>query len=275
MHDLNALPLAERKRLMTATAGDGVFRVAVTRHPLQRLISAFKSKYSCDHVLKSPDSTRPDLHAQSDSSATTNNYINDGGSKTVSSRDSTSITSSELEEAQKEDNINTAQRRSATTAKSTRAERGRARHTAEREGVVTRLRRDANISESTITSSAPCMTMPEFAGLLDAIRRNVGRWGYTPGLHYLENHIRPQRYFLDVVDFEVVLDIRQWRDYAGATFAGRLPHAEKFAEMVGKEVVKSHHTEHLRVEIDDRTAVKLADFAALSTYGRLTYEMRE
>lgn len=274
MYDLNTLPLAERKRLMTATPGDGVFRVAVTRHPLQRLISAFKSKYSCDHFLTF--SSKSD--ESSSSSSNSDIYSYSGDTKSISSRGTTNSTSVTLDERQNE-NINNRKQETLTIANeistSKTADETLIRRLAERHGVVTRLRRDGNVSESVIATSPPCMNISEFASLLDAIRHKVGRWGYTPGLHYLENHIRPQQHFLDVLAFDVVLDIRQWRDYAVVMFEKRLKYGEMFEDIVKTEVTTSHHTEHLRVEIDDRTAVKLADFAALSAYGKLTYEVKE
>lgn len=262
---------------MSARPGDGLFRVAVIRHPLERLISAFKSKYVCDHLLKTPDSASVDGE---ESGSKTRKMSSTGWEDSESDQSSNTvlgIASRHVAENGKRGMVNSRLQTTRTTrvrtVRQTKLRTNDVRRHTEHQVFSARLRRDANISKSVIASSPPCMTIAEFAGLLDAIRRNVGLQGYVKTLPFLESHIVPQHHFLDFVAFDVVLDIRHWRDYAGATFSKRMPYAIPFNEDLKEEKQLGHHTGHLTVEMDDRTAVKLADFAALSNYGRLTYEM--
>lgn len=56
---LHQLPLSQRWHLLTS---DDVFRVGIQRHPYQRIVSAFKSKYSCDTVKFNSDLDLPFAH---------------------------------------------------------------------------------------------------------------------------------------------------------------------------------------------------------------------
>lgn len=124
LHTLNP---SQQLKILTS---ERTLRVALQREPYERIISAFKSKFTCEDQRFSTD-----VH--------------------------------------------------------------------ERERLVTVLRKRSHLPEG-----PPCMNVSEFALALDVCRQNVGRPGYPSNLAVLDDHIRPQEFFLDEVNYDMIIDVK-------------------------------------------------------------------
>lgn len=178
---------------------DGARRVALQRDPYQRLLSAFKSKYTCD-----AEAFRTDVK--------------------------------------------------------------------DRANKVPLLYRHANEPP---LRNVSCMSIGEFARLLDAIRRNVGSPGYVDSLRKLDNHIRPQMYFFEHVHYHVVADVSQ---LSNVTIMEKILHGFPYANTVLNSMRENgaapkHASGNAQLDIPEKAAVALHLFADLSKQGPLTYPL--
>lgn len=183
--------------LWRVLTGPDTLRVAVQRDPYARLISAFKSKYSCEAERFGTDA-------------------------------------------------------------------------ADRDNKVRSLCHHANLSlPSAGTRRDPCMTVSEFATALDRLRENAGQPGFVPSLRYIDHNILPQEYFLDEIEYHLVLDVSDWMDRVKtAPILDRLKHADVLRKHRANIDTRSSGDEVL---IPEKAATSLHRFALLSKTGKLKY----
>lgn len=113
-----------------------------------------------------------------------------------------------------------------------------------------------------------CLSIVEFAETLDAVRTNVG----TPAtklrsLRNLDVHFRPQEFYFDEVDYDIVLDVK---DLGNTTYLKpimeRLPHNHLDKVQWGPTVYHASSGEDL--QISERAAKLLHMFAMESKWGK-------
>lgn len=125
--------------------------------------------------------------------------------------------------------------------------------------IVPMLRRQLNLSEG-----EPCMTVSEFADALDVARLNVGTEGFPlRQMHKIENHIRPQEYFFDEIDYDLIIDVHDLSvPERIAAVNERLPFKDSMKE--------SHRGRYASGDaelfIPEKAAISLHAFAALSKH---------
>lgn len=125
------LPPLEQMQILTSP---DTLRVALQREPYERIISAYKSKFTCEHQRFSTD-----VH--------------------------------------------------------------------ERDHLVSVLRKWAHLP-----AGPSCMNVSEFALALHLCRENVGKPGFPPSLQILDDHIRPQEFYLDEIEYDLVIDVKHLSD---------------------------------------------------------------
>lgn len=182
---ISSLPPDRQRDILTS---DRILRVAIQRQPYDRLLSAYKSKYTCEAAR---------FHT----------------------------------------------------------------HVPNRDKIVPRLREQLQLP-----SAKSCMTVSEFAHVLDVARENVGRTdGFPTQFYYLDNHIRPTRYFFDRVDYDIVLDVADLSDE-------RKMHAVlKRFPFAGNPLGKRFDSGDERLFVPKEAERSIRAFAALSEVATLKY----
>lgn len=186
--------IEERQRILSDPA---VFKVAIIRHPFERLISSFKDKFMCNG--KAEDSSYVPTKAF----------------------------------------------------------------------FVNKLRK---ITGRQTEDNSTCIDIKEFTDMIDIARLNVEQGKYS--VDQIESHIRPQHYFLEEIDFDVVLDVKQWKsNYTVNSLAHKMPHKQLFEDAILKNDQFRHSNSHISLSFSEHDALKLFNFAALSSYGKHTYPL--
>lgn len=107
-----------------------------------------------------------------------------------------------------------------------------------------------------------CMNVSEYADALDRIRTHVGRPGYLRSMRQLDEHFRPQDFLANRISYDLVLDVADLSNFSRISpFLDRLP----FAHAVRKAGLHCLDSGAAPLLMDDRTARKLHEFAALSS----------
>lgn len=186
------LPVEEQRRILTANE---TLRIAIQRDPYERLVSAYKSKFTCDG-----DRFSTDVH--------------------------------------------------------------------ERESMVKGLRKWANFPATKNIDGQQCMNVTEFARALDACRIHVGEPYYPPSLYDLDDHIRPQNFFFDEVDYHMVIDVRHLSDISVMRpVIQRLP----YHDLVRDGIPHRHSSGNTLLSIPEDAATLLYAFALESKPGRIKF----
>lgn len=122
-----------------------------------------------------------------------------------------------------------------------------------------------------VTSSKDiCMNVSEFAVGLDRLRENVGKPALLPNFRRLDNHIIPQDYYFDEIDYHLVLDIEDWEDHVKtAPILDRLPYADVVRNH--QRITHMHSSGENVLLIPDKAALSIHRFAVLSKPGQLKY----
>lgn len=184
---LNMLSPSEQLRILTS---DKTLRVALQREPYERIISAFKSKFTCENNRFSTD-----VH--------------------------------------------------------------------ERDRLVTVLRRRSHLPEG-----VPCMNISEFALALDICRQNVGRPGYPATLSALDDHIRPQEFFFDEIEYHIIIDVKH---LSNVTIMQPIIDRVEFKDMV-KDGIPARHSSGAEVlVIPEDAATMLHTYALESKQGQIRF----
>lgn len=189
---LHTLPIKQQYEILT---DDSVFRLAIQRHPYERLVSAFKSKFTCEDEKFSTDT-----HERTNMifnlvkflpNAPENNvrhYFNAGFNKT-------------------------------------------------------------------------CLTIDQFARILHKVQQmnNVS-------VHELDEHIKPQNFFFDEIEYKMILDVNHLSDINMLQpVIDRLP----YKELVKGGIKHRHSSGSKEMYISESAATLLHDFAMLSRPGPL------
>lgn len=185
---LSELPAAQQVRALTSPS---TLRIGVQRDPVERLLSAFKSKYTCETA------------------------------------------------------------------------RFRA-HVTSREVIVRSMRHVLHMP-----SGPSCMTVSEFATMLDVARTNVGQPPYPLLFRALENHIRPQEFFLDEIKYNFMLNVRDLSDPARINLImERLP----YKVLISHNDVARFASGDEKLHVGEKDMQSIRAFAALSKTAPLKYE---
>lgn len=184
---LHRLALPEQKAILSSPA---VLRVAIQRDPFDRLVSSYKSKFTCDADA----------------------YGTDVG---------------------------------------------------DRANLVPTLRRRCGLGPE------PCLNITGFAHTLDACRRGEGRLSSLPSLDVLDVHIRPQRFFFDVINYDMVIDVAHLSDdRVMKPIFDRLPYRERVSPV---PPMRHQSVRGGTLDIPEEAAGMLFQFAALSKAGTHRY----
>lgn len=189
-HALNLFQLPEDDQWRILT-GDKTLRVAIQRNPFERLVSSWKSKFTCDDDIYGTD---------------LNNRV----------------------------------------------------------FMVPALLRQAGITDD----PRQCLSITEFAETLDLIRTRVGTPATKlPSLRKLDVHIRPQEFYFEDVDYDMILDVK---DLGNKThlqpIMERLPHKDLKNVQWGPPSMHSSTGDDLL--IPERAAKLLHLFAMESKWGK-------
>lgn len=133
-----------------------------------------------------------------------------------------------------------------------------------RETMVPQLRRRCRMP----SQKSNCMNISEFAQTLDSCRRNVGKDGYIPSLRLLDVHIRPQQFYFDFIDYDMVVDVADLSDVNVVT-----PIIERiqFKNAVEGGPRVRHSSGDDQLSIPERAGAMLYAYASESKPGRLKY----
>lgn len=170
---------------------NSTLRVAIQRNPYERVISSFKSKFTCEHERFSTD-----VH--------------------------------------------------------------------NRETMVPILRHRCGMPDRSWT----CMNVSEFAQTLDSCRQHVGKPGYVSSLRLLDVHIRPQEFFFDEIDYDMVIDVN---DLSDVNVVAPLINRVQYKDLVQNGPRVRHSSGHDQLSIPERAAAMLYAYAAESKPGKLKY----
>lgn len=188
-HAMRVSSLSERQQWSVLTSND-TLRIAIQREPYQRLISAYKSIYSCD------------------------------------------------------------------------VERFRT-HVPSRNLIVPGMRKRLHLAEE-----RTCMNVSEFGHMLDVARENVGKPTYPREFRFLDNHIRPQEFFFDEIDYQYVFDVSDLSDASKLDIiTSRLPYKVR----MGNQFVSRFSSGDEALVISDEDARSINAFARISKQGALKY----
>lgn len=178
---VHALNSSEQRRVLTS---EDTLRVAVYRNPLDRLVSAFKSKFMCAPRVATSDP----IH----------NFV------------------------------------------------------------VPNLRKQCGLP----SADSSCMNISEFASALDNCRRKAGQTGFAKSLRALDMHIRPQRFFFEDIDYDIVMEINDMQ-----LSEVLKPIRSRFAfggDGFNETVVYPNRTGQEELSIPYRDAIRLHRFASVS-----------
>lgn len=136
-----------------------------------------------------------------------------------------------------------------------------------RDHMVPQLLRQGGMPED----SRVCLSIVEFAEALDAVRTRVGTSATKlTSLRNIDVHLRPQEFYFDEVDYDIVLDVK---DLGNATYLKpimeRLPHNNLDKVQWGPTVYHASSGEDL--QIPERAAKLLHLFAMESKWGETKY----
>lgn len=184
---LFSLSPSEQLKILTS---DKTLRVALQREPYERIISAFKSKFTCEDKRFSTD-----VH--------------------------------------------------------------------ERDRLVTVLRRRSHLPEG-----VPCMNISEFALALDICRQNVGRRDYPANLSVLDDHIRPQEFFLEEIEYHMIIDVRH---LSNVTVMQPIIDRVEFKDLVKDGIPARHGSGAEVLVIPEDAATKLHTYALESKQGPIRF----
>lgn len=170
----------------------GTLRVAIQRDPYDRLLSSFKSKFTCEHEKYGTDLKN-------------------------------------------------------------------------RATMVPTLRRQAGFP-----IGKPCMNVSEFADALESCRVNAGAKGFKlKKLRNMDVHVRPQDFFFDDIDYDIILDVKEMHVKNLLPVIQRL----KYSQLVEKGIEHRHASSGSELLIPEKTAKKLHAFALESKVGKSKYPL--
>lgn len=132
--------------------------------------------------------------------------------------------------------------------------------------IVPRLLRRAGLPDD-----KECLSLAEYAEALEAARNRVkDPAGKLGSLRQLDVHVRPQEFYFDEVDYDLILDVK---DLGNRTYVKpilqRLPH--KHLEEVENGPPSMHASTGDQIMIPERTAKLLHLFAMESKWGETKY----
>lgn len=190
--NLNTLPLKKQKELLSRKSKMTTLKLAIQRNPYDRLISSFKSKFTCEHERFSTD-------------------------------------------------------------------------THDRAYMVPLLLKQAGIQSNQI-----CMNITEFATALDLVKQNVkdSRNLDILGLDILDSHIKPQQFYFDDIEYDMIIDVGDLSDESVMKpIVDRLP----FKDSVKNIPRRRHASGNDQLYIPEHAAKLLYSFALESTPGSYKY----
>lgn len=201
---------------VSSNINKGTLRVAIQRDPFERIISAFKSKFTCEAERFSTD---------------------------VHERD---VMVSQLRKAA---NLPSPLLPSPVSSLS-----------------ISSVSFDAPTSTS--AESNNCMNVTEFATALNNVRVHRGEPGYPASLSNLDDHIRPQDFFFDEIDYHMVIDVSHLSDLnVMRPIIDRLP----FKALVQDGISHRHSSGDTRLSIPDDAAAMLYSYSLESKPGALKF----
>lgn len=131
----------------------------------------------------------------------------------------------------------------------------------DRPRMVQELRRHAGFPEG-----APCMNISEFASALEAARHNAGKPGQVlTSLSKLNPHIRPQEFYFNEIDYDIVLDTT---DLQHTEYLEPIIERLKYKALIKSGIAHAHSTIKSKLMIPDEAAEFLHQFALQSKTGK-------
>lgn len=124
--------------------------------------------------------------------------------------------------------------------------------------MVPQLRKHANLNAENV----PCLNISSFAHTLDAVRIRAGNGQFD--IWSLNAHVRPQRLFLDIISYSLVLDIR---DLSKSDVVRPIVERLGFGRLVDKGVPVLHASTGEEVWIPAHAARMIANFAKIEDRG--------
>lgn len=108
------------------------------------------------------------------------------------------------------------------------------------------------------SGNSECMSVDEYANILDAMRLHVGEPGYVYRFKHIDGHIRPAEFFFEEVDYDLVLDVQHIKEPSAVReLYKRLP----YKDQLEASVPMVHTSSKSVLNIPDEARRKLRAFA--------------
>lgn len=239
----NVYSLQPDQQLYVLTS-PSVLRVAIQRDPFERLISAYKSKIACTTSNRTANSSILSSPSQNDYNTHNANYVYTNSQYNDSNSQPSTVNAGRYPQPH-DNSVNPAYRNR----------------------LVSLLRRLAVMPPPSMALNSDaddltnCMSISEFATILDRLRKFQGHPLFIRSISDIDVHLRPQNFYFDDINYDMILDIRDLSDtHVLQPIINRLP----FGRVVNHSIPVLGGPKYRLVDIPFDAADKLRQYAELS-----------